>query len=404
LRNGAKTRHRGTRMKVAYLFNSDDPKYRGFYGYPINETVLSKGILQASNRRMRCSIGDVVTFGHVARRASNRSYADLAELEYQVYQTNGWDRRIRTRLERTFAQATVYCLVFQNITEDVADALHVALKNDLSYLGGMAVDFSNALHLVFFRNSLIELCRLEGKKCSIFYNMGENEDPDLALREFFEKYGYTVSYEDSRARRTIFDNYDTLDHFRRVEKFRRLITEIGIAAENRVSDLVLNLEELHPYLFDILFAAVDSLARAETAEQLAHTSLSGRRFLEYFADSLFPPRETMFLGRKGERAVAKANYKNRIWAFVETTMNGVGELDEQKFLRLGTEADRLCDLFNSGLHHHATKNKVATALIDLVSWASEVIEIDPASVRKPYGAYEEEMRKFFIDVVGQRGD
>lgn len=85
-------------------------------------------------------------------------------------------------------------------------------------------------------------------------------------------------------------------------------------------------------------------------------------------------------------------------------MDGVGKFDEQRFLNLGKEADRLCDLFNSGLHHSPTKNKVATALVDLVTWVSDLVEIDPASVRRPYGAYEEEMRKFFTDFVARRGE
>lgn len=107
--------------------------------------------------------------------------------------------------------------------------------------------------------------------------MGENEDPDVALREIFEKNGYVVSYEDLGARRTIFDNYDTLEHFRRVGRFRDTMIQLTRNSDDRVSDLVLNIEELHPYLFDILFAAVDALARAETTEQLAQASLSGRR-------------------------------------------------------------------------------------------------------------------------------
>jgi hypothetical protein len=351
---------------------------------------------------MRCLIGDVTTFGHVARQEHNRSYADLAELEYRVYQTNGWDRRIWTRLEKTFARATVYCWVFQNITDEIAEALHRSLKPDRSYLGAMSVDYSNPLHLVFFRNTLIELCRLEGKKCTIFYAMGENEDPDIALREIFEKNGYAVAYEDSGARRTIFDNYDTLEHFVRVEKFRcAVVKETGVT-EDRASDLVLNLEELHPYLFDILFAAVDTLIRAETAEQLAQASLSGRRFLEHFADAIFPPREQEFVGRKGARAVGKNNYRNRLWAFIENTMDGVGQFNEQRFLSLGKETDRLYELFNSGLHHSVTRDKVSSALLDLVAWTSELIEIDPAAMRSPYGAYEEELRKFLQDIISNR--
>jgi hypothetical protein len=330
-------------MNVAFLFNSDDPKYRGYYGYPINRKVLSTGVLQASDRRMRCSIGDVTTFVQVAQRKHNRSYADLAELEMRVYQPSDWDRLILKRLERTIARATVYCWVIQNIGERTAELLHKALKSDRSYLGAMSVNFSNPLHLVFFRNTLIELCRLEGKRCSIFYPMGENEDPDLALRELFEENGYEVAYEDSGARRTIFDNYDSLEHFRRVEIFRHLITKLGGVTEDRASDLVLNLEELHPYLFDILFAAFDTFGRAETAEQLAQASLSGRRFLEHLADSLYPPTDEKFEGRKGQRTVRKTNYRNRLWAFVEATMDKIGRFDEQKFVRLGQETDRLYD-------------------------------------------------------------
>jgi hypothetical protein len=261
----------------------------------------------------------------------------LAELEWRVYQTSGWDRRIWKRLEKIFARATVYCWVFQNMTEKTADLLHSALKSDRSYLGAMAVDFSNPLHLVFVRNTLIELCRLEAHKCSIFYSMGENEDPDIALREVFEKNGYTVAYEDW----------------------------------------------------------------AETIEQLAQAALSGRRFLEYFADSICPPSEQQFVGRSRQRAVGKPKYKNRLWAFIETTMDSVGQFDEQRFLKLGQETDRLCELFNSGLHRSPTKEKVAKGLLDLIAWASDLIEIDPASVRKPYGAYQEEMRQFFLDAVAK---
>ena len=208
-------------MDAAFLFNSDDPKYRGIYGYQIKKKILSTISLQASPRRMRCLIGDITTFNHVGRRAQNRSYADLAgSSQWQVYQTTGWDRRIWNRLEKTFAKATVYTWVFQNMNSETAELLHSALKSDRSYLVAMSVDFSNPLHLAFFRNSLIEFCRLEGNKCSFFYSMGENEDPDVALREIFEKNGYVVSYEDLGARRTIFDNYDTLEHFRRVGRFR----------------------------------------------------------------------------------------------------------------------------------------------------------------------------------------
>jgi hypothetical protein len=383
-------------MNIAFLFNSDAPEYNGFYDYPINRKLLSTGVLQASKRRMRCLIGDITTFGHVAARKQNRTYADLAELDTAVYQPSGWDRRILDRLVPILGKATVYCWVFENMTENIGVSLHDALTADETYLGALSVDFSNPHHLVFFRNTLIDLCRLEGTKCSFFYSMGENEDPDIALRELFEANGYSVTYEDAGARRTIFDNYDSLEHFRRIEIFRRAVVTFAGVAEDAASDIVLNLEELQPYLFDILFAAVDALVRAETSEQLAQASLSGRRFLEHLADVLYPSTEGKFVGQKGERAVGKTNYRNRLWAFIETAMTKAGKFDERYFLKIGRETDRLCELFNSGLHHSPAKPKGVKALADLIVWTSELIEIDPVSARNPYAPYQEEIRQFAL--------
>lgn len=69
---------------------------------------------------------------------------------------------------------------------------------------------------------------------------------------------------------------------------------------------------------------------------------------------------------------------------------------------MGREANRLIELFNSGLHHSPTKMKMSNAFLDLVSWVSELIEIDTASVRDPYGAYQEEIRKFALEIVAKR--
>jgi hypothetical protein len=50
-------------MNVAFLFNSDDPKYGGIYGDPIRNTVFGLGIVQASNRHMKVAVGDVLIYG-----------------------------------------------------------------------------------------------------------------------------------------------------------------------------------------------------------------------------------------------------------------------------------------------------------------------------------------------------
>ena len=151
------------------------------------------------------------------------------------------------------------------------------------------------------------------------------------------------------------------------------------------------MEELHPQLFDGFAAAARSLQRAETEEDYAQAALSGRRLLEKTADYLFPPGEELRKGRK----VGKAEYKNRLWAYIEETIAISPGAPDDALTSLGGEAERLIKLFNSGLHAHPTRQRVEEAFVALVMWLSEVIRISPAAARRLYLAYEEQLRMFF---------
>lgn len=378
-------------MNIAFLFNSDHPKFGGFYGFPIMESILNAKALQSKNRNMRVSIGDILTY-MVASNSSTPTYAYLDELCRSLYTPQSFDFLLYEKLEATYTEATVYCWLFQNMTIDIATELHQSLLvSEDSYLGAMDVCFANPIHLRLFRNSLCEEYRLHGNSCSIFYEMSENEDPDISIKECFEESGFIVGYEDIGARRTICDNYDTLEHFKRIEDFRRHIGRIDGVEVGLADDIVHSLEELHPKLFDVLAAAMRTLARAETEEDLAQSSLSGRRVLEKIADYLYPPTDEKFKGRK----VGKAEYRNRLWAYIETTLDEKGLSIEELLLPLGKEADRLVELFNSGLHASPTQEKLEEAFRSLMIWISRVIDLSPQKVRKPYLAYEEYVLKFF---------
>lgn len=381
-------------MNVAFLFNSDHPSLGGYYGPPVMGLILGTGALQADNRHMRVSVGDILTY-MAASQSSTPTFAYLKELCAAVYQPILFDQLDKTRLSDTFTTATVYCWLFQNMTESTALRLHERLGAVDSYLGAMDVDFSQPLHLAFFRNKLIEAYRLHGTDCTVFYEMGSNEDPDIVVKDGFVSHGFTVSYEDQGARRTIFDNYDTLEHFKRVESFKSFFARLPGLSADQSSDLAHSLEELHPKLFDAFAAAARTLERAETEEDLAQVALSGRRLLEKTADYLFSPQAADWNGRK----VGKAQHKNRLWAYVEKTLLAAGRLDPATLDRFGKEADRLLDLFNAGLHADPSREKVESAFRDLVIWLSNVINIDPPAARDPYQAYESEIHGFFESVV-----
>ena len=381
-------------MNIAFLFNSDHESLGSYYGPPVMDRILGVQVLQRANRHMRVSIGDILTY-NAGGRSSNPTMPFLIELCRMVYRPKLFDRLISDRLEETHGKATIFCWLFQNMTAEIGETLHSKLSPDPAYLGAMDADFSEPLHLQFFRNSLCEHYRLHGKHCSVFYHMGENEDPDVSMRECFEQHGFTVDYEDVGARHTIFDNYDTLEHFKRVEDFKRIFAGINGIDADRASDLALSLEELHPKLFDAFASAARTLERAETEEDYAQAALSGRRLLEKTADYLFPPREERWNGRR----VGRAEYKNRLWAYIEQTLATSKASDSDSLTTLGKEADRLVNLFSAGLHADPTRTKVEDAFAALVVWLSNVIALSPAAARKPYLAYEQELMGFVEDLV-----
>ena len=375
-------------LNIAFLFNSDHESLSGYYGPEVMRSILSANVLQNTNRQMRVSIGDIPTY--MASAGKNIKY--LESLCENVYTPVNYDQLNIDELSDTYTKATVYCWLFQNMTVDVAEKLNTYLnQSNQSYLGAMDVDFSDSIHLQFFRNSLIENYRLKSGRCSIFYLMSDNEDPDQMLKEDFEDHGFTVDYEDIGARRTFFDKYDTVEHFQRVEDFREIFVKLTKSNLNTTDDVIFALEELHPKIFDTFAAAARTLIRAETEEDLAQASLSGRRVLEKLADYLFPASKKAFKGRK----VGKAEYRNRLWAYIETVLDNLAVDDKETLVTLGKEADRLVELFNSGLHSDPTKEKVQNAFKDLIHWIHKVIELSPKEATKPYLAYEESMYEMF---------
>jgi len=381
-------------MEIAFLFNADHPELGGWYGASVMHRVLATNVIQASSRSMRVSVGDILTYGAISH-SQTPTVANLKSLCRKVYRPNDLDLLIANRLNATFGRATVFCWLFQNMTSEIGHELHAQLANDPVYLGAMDVNFSNRYHLQFFRNSLVECYRFRGKSCSIFYSMGENDDPDVAIRSIFEEHGFRVIYEDSGARRTIFDNYDGIDHSTRVQDFKRVFAKLNGISSDEISNLALSLEELHPKLFDVLASIARTLERSETAEDLAQVALSGRRFLEMTADCLFPPRDTKWR----ERDVGKMQHKNRLWAYIDETTSAVGIDDATVLQTLGGEVDRLFALFNAGLHANREKKEMEAAFRDLLSWLTHVIEISPSHARRPYLAYEQELDKFMREVT-----
>lgn len=379
---------RESALNAAFLFNADHFYNLGNYAIAANSIVFGRGILQESGRHMKVGRGDVGTFGQCS------TLGELKALCERVYWSPTWLRTLDDKLGATHGKATVYTLVFHNITETIAAKLHEALRPEEAYLGALEVDFSYGPHLVFFRNLIGTQYRIQGRKCRLFYSMSDRENScfDNMLEEIRD-YGFDdVDWEDRGAHGTIFDDFDTKDHFSRLSVFSKAIADLLPGKANDASELVFMLEDLNPRLFWTLAAAFSALSRAMTEEEVAHASLSGRRFLEQLADVLFPPSEEPHDGRP----IGKAQYRNRIWAFVGL------HADAPTKVKLGMEVDRLDEEFNAGLHGNRDKARLERAFSDLAVLTGAILALNPDAARKPYYAHEANMIKFFREAVGQR--
>src|SRR6266436_10398203 len=83
-------------MNIALLLDSTLPEYGGFYKWPINNKVFSTGIIQASGRHMKISIGDVSIYSYA------KTLAHYHEMCERVYFARTWGRLHEARLRTTF--------------------------------------------------------------------------------------------------------------------------------------------------------------------------------------------------------------------------------------------------------------------------------------------------------------
>lgn len=139
-------------MNIAFLFNADHDSLGSFYGAQIYDYILTSGILQKTKRGMRVSIGDILTFS----TSAGETFEYFNSLCQRIYSPKYYDRLQYNALTKTYLESTVFCWLFQNMTVEIAQELHLYLGKKASpYLGAMDVDFSDSTQLKFFRNSLI---------------------------------------------------------------------------------------------------------------------------------------------------------------------------------------------------------------------------------------------------------
>jgi hypothetical protein len=371
-------------MRIAILFDEESPARVHNAGYTARQAILGCGVLQASDRNMVVRVGTVlVNHGDPARRT---------ERVEEVFFGDSWRLGDPIRLRETSQRAAIFAWVVSNVDRATAVRLHASLASEPTYIGLLAVDLAVSAHLQLYRRSLQLLLRIEGPSCSLFWRAFDSESRDVEVLEHLKSLGFaTVQWEDIGARETVLDEFDTIDHFRRLEYLRQLLSTTLARGTDDADDLLVVLEDLSPRLAATLGTAAGSYLRATSEEDLAQVGLSARRYCDQLADALYRPRSEPVNGRD----VSRDKVKNRLWAYVEQQLGGPGIADRSRLGELGDRIDRIVAVANGELHGAATRQRVGQLLTDLALLSAALLALAPRENRKPYLAYSPRISDMF---------
>lgn len=362
-------------MQIAVLFDEQSPDHEFHAGHTAFQSILGSGILQRSGRRLIVRAGTVLL-----------NHGDPALREQRVEElffSDSWRLLDANRLRHTLRSSAIFAWVISNIDRVNATRLHASLSAESTYLGLLAVDLSVSAQLVMYRLQLAQVLRIEGRSCNLFWRAFDSDSKDFGMFEDLKSAGFTnVEWEDIGARGTIFDDYDTPDHFSRIEALRLVLSQTLERGTDDADDLLLVLEDLNPRLAATLGTAAGSFLQGRSEEDFAQVGLSARRYCSQLADSLFPPRPEPFNGRD----VSEEKVKNRLWAYVEEQLGGPNA-DLDRLQGFGRNIDRVLEEANIALHGTVTRERAQSLLIDLALLSAVLLALAPESNRNPYFAY-----------------
>ncbi|MGW2033068.1 hypothetical protein [Streptomyces sp. NPDC001811] len=186
-------------------------------------------------------------------------------------------------------------MIVESLSPTDARAMHVKLLKAGGYLGAIQVSAKNPAHWEVFEHAIGAAdFRVYGDELRMFYRGFESEGSDQRDHVTFNhwrKVGIfsSVRWEDLGVVGSIFDQYHTYEHAGRVSELEDLLSgQLSFV----LHEVLMRASELDPDLTSRLHAAIKAFEYHDTAEQLAHVSLSCRRYIEKLADTLYPPRKS----------------------------------------------------------------------------------------------------------------
>jgi DNA uptake protein ComE-like DNA-binding protein len=129
--------------------------------------------------------------------------------------------------------------------------------------------------------------------------------------------------------------------------------------------------DINPELAERLMTAFRAVS-GENPEEWSQALTTCRRFVEGLADSLYPPKDEQVKGR----AVGKSQYINRLWAFMDGTIESQSnrELAKAHVDYLGGYLQKIHKLSNKGVHATLTRLEAIKAVFHTYLLAADILD------------------------------
>lgn len=368
-------------MKVAFHFNADYEKFKGFYGWPIEKAFFRKLLaLRSLSISTKIFAGDLmlhhyacktvkVTDSQTVKRFDKRKFFKL--FEAWIRPSNPlWVTISQENLQK-YLNSNIFVLCFESMDFRLAEQLDNALKKLPYYLGAMEVDDSSAVHWAVYSNSLVPTYRLINKDINIFWDEMDGGEKDERTSNELKKIGFiNVNFENLKGKFSIFDKYHDFEHAKRIAEWKK---QFGSTLAFIADDIVSRLSDIAPEVGNKLWAVLNTYETAETTEQYAQASTSCRRVLEYVINCIFPPTNE----KHNDHKLGESDFKNRLLAFADREHKSRTNIDLicVSTQSLDEQLEKLLALQNKGVHSEIMKSEVRRCLIRTVLLLDDIIRL-----------------------------
>jgi hypothetical protein len=237
-------------MKVAFHFDADHERFDKYDGIPVIKEIFDRLTQEPGELYLKIFTGNIDVLDYL-REKDNRD-----EIQKGIYRA---PRPVWQSLNPDFMDylynSKIFVVAFEGISSRLRDVLHNTLLNDDTYLGAQQLHEANPVHWILYGASVVPMFRINGKKLSLLYSIGQEFEWDRALvanlkSEFsFE----SIEFEEISVAHTILDNYSSFEHASRVVNLSNMLYDhLNLLADQ----LMLRLTDLAPELYGMMYDAI----------------------------------------------------------------------------------------------------------------------------------------------------